>query len=183
MMPKLVVFVAASLFLTGCQQGSVRDETSFLSRVGVGSTFVLHESLIVPGGHTRVFLQRGKVVSKVQLNRYHPHCNFEVRTLSDGSARIEPDTFLVTDVEVDEEEIVSRPDPLRYASFANDNDDGGVSLITLFVRHWLFSERQPEVMRLTCHGAFDVPFYARTPSIAEIREALGGRVTLNLVQD
>lgn len=182
MMPKLIAVVALTLVMVACQQGPVRDESSYRSRVGIGSTFVLHESLIVPTGHARVFIQGGEVVAKPQLNRYRPHCNFEVRTISDGSSRIEPDTFLVTDIEEDEEEVVTRAEPMRYAALAENSDhQGGVNLITQFVRHWLYSERQPEVMRLTCHGAFDVPFYAQPPSIAEIREALGERVTLNLV--
>lgn len=183
MMPKMGLVVAVALFGTACQQGPVRDESSTRSRVGVGSTFVLHEALLVPQGHARVFVQGGKVVAKVRLERYYPHCNFEVRSVSDGTLRIEPDTFLVTDVDEDEEEVVRRPQSQRYAALAVDSDsmDGGVTMIAHFVTHWLYSERQPEVVRLICHGGFDAPFYARAPSIAEIRQALGGLVTLNLV--
>lgn len=181
MMPKISFFVAACLVLVACQQAPVRDEASHFSRVGVGSSFVLHESLIVPVGHARVFLQGGKVVAKVQLNRYHPHCNFEVRSVSDGTLRIEPDTFLVTGIEEHMEEVVTRRQPLRYAAFSMEDFDS-MAMITRFVRHWLYSERQPEVMRLTCHGGFDDPSEALPPSIAEIRQALGKLVTLNLVR-
>lgn len=183
MMPKITYFVAVVLLLAACQQAPVRDETSHLSRVGLGSTFVLHERLIVPTGYARVFLQGGKVVAKTQLNRYRPHCNFEIRSVSDGTLGIDPDTFLVTGVEEYEEEIVSRPQPLRVAALAGGDNDVGdsISMIARFVRHWLYAERQPEVMRLTCHGGFDFPLDARTPSVAEIRHALGRHVTLNLV--
>lgn len=180
MMSKIAVIVAMILVLTACQQMPVQDETSVYSRVAVGSSFVLHEILTVPAGHARVFLQGGEVVGKTKLNRYRPHCNVEVRTVSDGSLRIEPDTFLVTRVEVDEEEVVSRPQPLRYAAMHVGDGVDSISVIALFVRHWLTSERQPEVMSLTCHGAFDTPFYATPPSIAEIRQVLGETVTLNL---
>lgn len=182
MMPKSGLLVVAALLLAACQQAPLRDEASHRSRVGVGSTFVLHESLIVPAGHARVFFQDGKVVAKAQLDRYRPHCNIEVRTVSDGSSRIEPDTFLVTGVEEYEEEIVARPQHLRYAGLSMSDGDGAmISKIARFVRHWLYSERQPGVMRLTCHGGFDYPLDALTPSITEIRQALGERVTLNLV--
>lgn len=181
MMPKMLVIVAMTLVLTACQQAPVRDESSYLSRVAVGSKFVLHESLTVPVGHARVFLQDGKVVDKVRLDRYRPHCNFEVRSVSDGTLRIEPDTFLVIGVDEDEEEIVSRPQLLRNVVLDSSEEGGGISMITLYVTHWLFSERQPEVMRLTCHGGLDFPFDARPPGIAEIRQALGKLVTLNLV--
>jgi hypothetical protein len=184
MMPKVVVIVAATLLLAACQQAPVRDEASPRSRVNVGSTFVLHEGLTVPSGHARVFLQGGSVVAKNKLNRYYPHCNFEVRTVSDGTLRIEPDTFLVTEVVEDQEQVVTRPQPLRVARLSvGDDNDGGVTLITRFIRHRLSSERQPGVMRLTCHGGFDVPFYAQTPGIAEIRQALGEVVTLNLARE
>lgn len=184
MMPKKAVVVAMMLVLMACHQAPIRDEASYQSRIGVGSTFVLHETLIVPTGHARVFLQRGKVIEKVRLDRYRTHCNFEVRSVSDGSLNINPDTFLVTEVDEDEEEVVGRPGPQRYAALGVDSgsDGTGITMIARYVRHWLYSERQPEVMRLTCHGGFDFPFYARTPSIAEIREALGQRVTLNLVR-
>lgn len=183
MMPKMTFIVATMFVLAACQQAPVRDEASYLSRVGVGSTFVVNESLMVPVGRARVFLQGGRVVTKVGLDRYRPHCNFEVRSLSDGSLRIEPDTFLVTRVIVDEEEVVSRPQSLHYAALGlgGDMGGGGINMITHLVRHRLHSERQPEVMYLTCHGGFDYPFHARTPGIAEIRQVLGEMVTLNLV--
>jgi hypothetical protein len=183
MMPKITGVVAAAVLLAGCQQAPVRDEASHDSRVSVGSSFVLHESLSVPAGHARVFLQGGKVVAKKKLDLYRPHCDFEVRSVSDGSLRIAPDSFLVTKVIVYEEEVVSRPQPLRYAAYPMvrvSGGDGSFSLITRFVRHNLSSEKQPEVMRLTCHGGLDMPFYARTPGIAEIRQALGKYVTLEL---
>ncbi len=122
------------------------------------------------------------MVPKVRLDRYRPHCNFEVRSVSDGTLRIEPDTFLVTEVDEDEEEVVGLPQPQRYAGLElNGGRGGGINQIVYYVRHWLYAERQPEVMHLTCHGGFDLPFYARTPGIGEIRQALGQLVTLNLV--
>jgi hypothetical protein len=183
MMPKVAVFVAATLLLAACQQAPVRDETSHRSRVGVGSTFVLHQGLSVPEGHARVFLQGGEVVAKLKLDRYRPHCNFEVRQVSDGTLRIDPDTFLVTDIDEYEDEIVALPQQVRLAALVGGDSFDSISVIARFVRHRFSSERQPGVMRLTCHGGFDLPRDALTPSIAEIRQALGGVVTLNLARE
>ena len=53
-------------------------------------------------------------------------------------------------------------------------------MISRFVRHKLYSDTQPEVMRFTCHGGFDEPWQAETPSINDIRQVLGKLVTLEL---
>jgi hypothetical protein len=157
----------------------VRDEDSPLMRIAPGSTITLHEALTVPAGHARVFMQNGKVRAKTRLDRYRPHCNFEVRSVSDGSLRIEPDTFVVTKIIEDEEEVVSRQQPLRLAGWEMTGGDA-LPMVTRLVRHRLHSQRQPQVMRLTCHGGFDDPWEVDYPSISEIRRALGERATLKL---
>lgn len=177
-MPKLLP-LAVIFLLTACQQVPMRDENSPLMRVSPGSTIVLHKPLTVPAGHARVFLQGGKVVAKTRLKRYYPHCNFEVRQVSDGHLRIEPDTFIITDVTSGEEEWVSRQPTLRPAAWEIDGDgaDGAVLLIRL-VQHRLHSTRQPQVMRLTCHGGFAEPWKVAYPSIRDIRRSLGDYATL-----
>ena len=180
MMPKLATLVAFLLLLSACQQALVRDEDSFRSRVSVGSSFTLHQTLKVPEGHARVFLQGGEVVAKARLEQYQPHCNFEVRAVSTGDHRIEPDTFVVTRVTEDEEQVVDRMRPQRYASLLASADGMEFVTITRYVQHALHSERQPQVMRLTCHGGRDEPWQVKTPSISEIRQVLGEFVTLTL---
>jgi hypothetical protein len=180
-MPKLIPIVLAALLLGACQQMPVTDENSPSMRVQPGSRIILHEALTVPAGHARVFLQGGKVVAKTKLKRYHPHCNFEVRQVSDGSLRIEPDTFLVTDVVTDEEEWVSREWPLRVAGWEMSGGAlDGPMMVTRLVHHRLDSPRQPQVMRLTCHGGFAEAWKVRYPSVSEIRRSLGQRATLEL---
>jgi hypothetical protein len=179
MMPKCLGVVAAVLLLSACQQ-AVRDETSPRSRVGVGSQFILHQVLHVPAGHARVFLQDGQVVAKAKLERYQPHCNIEVRTVSRGASYIEPDTFSVTAVMEDDAEVVRGPQWRRYASLLFSGGDWDSVMLSRFVRHTLHSSRQPEVMYLTCHGGFDEPWRVEAPSISEIRQALGELVTLKL---
>jgi hypothetical protein len=127
-----------------------------------------------------VFLQDGVVVAKREVELYQPHCNFEVRSVSAGDSRIEPDIFVVTALMEDEEEVVERQGIRRYASLVATADDMGVITLTRFVRHTLQSARQPEVMRLTCHGGFAEPWQVDYPSISEIRQVLGKLVTLKL---
>ncbi len=178
MMPKLWFVVPSVLLLFACQQTPVYDETSPYSRITVGSKIVLHEALEVPKGHTRVFLQDGKTLAKHRLNQYYPHCNFEVRAVSDGTTRILPDTFFVTAVSEGEEMVVKRESPLRHVGFGAFDDSQ--SMITRLVHYRLGSENQPAVTRLTCHGGFAEPYEADFPGIGDVRDALGNLVTLGL---
>lgn len=178
MMPKTAVVVVAALLLAGCQQATVRDEQSQYSRIPVGSRLVLNEALSIPAGQARVFLQGGEIKQKTRLNQYYPHCNFEVRDVSDGTLRIEPGGFFVSEVREGEEMVVSREGPLKRVGFFGDRDSQG--MISRFVHYRLGADKQPMVMRLTCHGGFAEPHEAAYPSLSEIRKALGDRVTLHL---
>jgi hypothetical protein len=178
MMPKLWLLVPGVLILFGCQQAPVYDETSPYSRIPVGSRIVLQEALEVPKGHTRVFLQHGKTLAKHQLNQYYPHCNFEVRAVSDGSTRIKPDTFFVTAVAEGEEMVVKRESPFRHVGLGMFDDSQ--SMITRLVHYRLGSESQPAVTRLTCHGGFAEPYEADYPGIGDVRDALGKLASVGL---
>jgi hypothetical protein len=180
MMPKRLALVAALLLLMACQQAPVRDENSPRSRVSIGSHFILHQVLAVPVGHARVFMQEGQVVAKNKLERYQPHCNIEVHSVSSGGSYIEPDTFVVTAVMEDEVEVVRGTAWQHYASLFYSGDGMDTLMLSRFVRHTLQSASQPEVMRLTCHGGFAEPWQVATPSVREIRQALGELVTLKL---
>ncbi|OOG24213.1 hypothetical protein B1C78_09235 [Thioalkalivibrio denitrificans] len=165
------------LALTACAPVTVKDEQSPYSRIATGSTITLQQPIDIPRHAARVFIQDGRVVSKTRMNIYYPHCNFEVRTLSDGTARIEPDAFLVTGFRLGYVTVVRRAAPLQVAStflMLADEDDGGPPPISRFVHYQLGSERQPDVMRLTCHGGFADEWEARYPSVAEIRQVLDG---------
>jgi len=173
--------IAAALlvvWLTACQQAPVRDENSPRSRIVPGSTVVLNKPLTVPAGHARVFLQDGEVREKVRLKRYYPHCNFEIRSVSDGTLRIEPGRFLVTGISTDEVELVRRRGALQYASLRLSDGGEMIPQVARLIHHQLHAEGRPEVMRLTCHGGFSDPWRVEYPSVADIRQDLGEWVTL-----
>lgn len=170
------------LLLAACQQAPVMNEDSQWMRITPGSSIILNQAVAVPKGDARVFLQAGKAVDKARLNQYHPHCNFEVRSVSDGNMKIEPDTFLVTDVVTGEEEVVTGPSLMRpMVQRVSFESAEGSNMISLYVRHRLHSERQPQVMRLTCHGGFGDPSEVHYPSVSDIRNALGDIATVKLV--
>jgi hypothetical protein len=171
------------LSAAACQQLPVTDEYSPRSRIPPGSHLVLHRAVALPAGHARVFMQNGQVVAKTKLDIYQPHCNFEVRNVSRGTATIEPDDFVVTAVTEDETEVVHGRASQHYAALGNTVAMGGdvtPMMVTRFIRHALESGHQPEVMRLTCHGGFAEPWQAAYPSIDQIRQSLGDLVTLQM---
>lgn len=181
-MKLLLAFLAMGV-LSACQQQPIRDEDSPWARIQPGSKIILHQTLTVPPGHARVFMQGGEVVAKVRLNQYLPHCNFETHSVSDGTLRIEADTFLVTNTYEGEEEVVFRNRPLRYVAWSwNGKDYNDPGMINLLVHHDLNSPNQPQVMRLTCHAGLTEIWEAHYPSISDIRHAMGSIATLELVQ-
>ncbi len=172
------LWTAALPLLAACAGPGIAHQAVYY-RVPAAATVILHQRLQVPAGTARVFLQDGAVVAKNRLHYYYPSCDFEVYRVSDGSARIEPDSFSVTRLSVGDDLVVWRRTPLRYAAlgFAGD-DDGMPPLVNRYVDYWLHSARQPQVMRLTCHGGFDFEGRATLPTAADIRTSLGVYATL-----
>ncbi len=165
------LLISTAALLAGCA-APLLDEGSPGYRIPLGSAVVLQQELTIPAGHARVFLQGGAVVERHRLNPYRPHCNFEQRAVSDGTARIVADRFAVTAVSVGEDFVVQRR-AYVYAALRLAGDDDSPGLVNRYIHHRLESARQPAIMRLTCHGGFDLPDLAQLPSLADIRTALG----------
>jgi hypothetical protein len=176
---KGMLLVLSVIALTSCAGQAVNKEVP--DRLLVGTTVVLQQDLAVPAGHARVFLQQGRVVEKHRLDPGLPHCNFEQRTLSDGTAVIKADRFKVTAVSVGEDMVVQRDcDSMLPVGLREAGGSDCVDKVNRYINHQLFSPSQPQVMRLTCHGGFEVPGRAQLPGLPDIRTALGGVATLEL---
>lgn len=178
MMTRLGGVLVLAAVLAGCSVPVV-DEGSPGYRLPLGTAVVLRQELKIPEGHARVFLQRGAVVAKHRLDAYRPHCNFEQRQVSDGSAIIAADRFTVTAVTMGEDFVVQRRS-FVYAALRLADDDSSASLVNRYFHYVLESPRQPGVMRLTCHGGFDLPGLAQLPGMVDVRAALGSVATLEL---
>lgn len=165
------LLVSAVVVMAGCAT-PVLDEGAAGYRLPVGATVVLQQELAVPAGHARVFVQQGRVVAKHHLDVYRPHCNFEQRIVSDGTAVIAADRFTVTAVNEGEDFIVQRR-TFIYAALRLADDDNSPSQVNRYFHYTLASPRQPGVMRLTCHGGFDLPGRAQLPTLADMRTVLG----------
>ncbi|WP_457665444.1 hypothetical protein [Thiolapillus sp.] len=149
------------------------------SREDSGYRLVLHKPLIVSPGNARVLLQQGKMLPSLNFNQYDISCSFEVRKLSERPQTIEADTFVVTRIQHLMEEVASwRPVRLASLTLAGADVDASPADIFLGYHFWLYSEKQPDVLRMTCRGAFSEPWDAQYPTLGEIAAALGPWATL-----
>ncbi len=140
-----------------------------------GYRLILTQPVTIPPDHTRVYFQNGRVTGTT-FDSYQPSCSLEVRDLADQPQRVAPDTFIVHHIQHFFEEVAAirwRRQQLAGLALAGADVDASPSDIFEGWHFWLYSERQPRVLRLTCRGIFAEPWEARPPTHEEISAALG----------
>jgi len=178
-MQRHLLFLLA-LLLAGCSQSYlVNDDPAYPYNLPpVGSRIVLKKPLTVPGGETRIFLQGGEMMKKSEFDRYKPSCSFELRKLADNPRTIEPDSFITTQVQRLTQEVVQRRGSATGLLKVGLDESSGNPIVTLGYHLWLGSDKQPDVMRMTCRGAFDDLSRAYPPSLDEVKKSLGNYAEL-----
>ena len=175
--PAIGVLVA--LMLTACESSqTVRDEDSQYFSVSPGATFTLNTGITIQPNFTSAYLQFGNIEPVGNIDFYKPHCKFELYTISEVARQVRPDTFVVTRI-VDQSEDVSVEWP-RYAALAM-GAYGGPMHLTFSTAMYLESSMQPDVFRITCKR-WDWPATGEYLSINEMRQALGDYFTLMLAE-
>jgi hypothetical protein len=166
--------VLLALVLSGC--------SSWLpdySAEDSGYRLQLLRPLLVPPENARVFVQEGKMLPSLSFNQYQISCSFEVRQLSEQPQTIEVDTFVVNRVQQMQEEVASwRTVKLASLQLSDAAVDSSPPDIFRGWHFWLHSDKQPNVLRMTCRGVFAEPWEAEPPTLAEIRQALGDIASL-----
>jgi len=169
--PLAVTLVAvATVALAGCARFVVHNPASPYSVVPVGSVLELHQDVTIPAGETRAYFQRGAQVSST--DEYVPQCQLEVRDRLQKPQTVHPGRFVVTRLQRDVRSVAYRSG-FRFVRVDSDDDSGGPSMEMIAWKLYLHSNAQPKVMWLLCGGAFDDPFWAKPPSVDDIRQALG----------
>ncbi len=135
----------------------------------------IHKGIETKAGWARAFLQRGVVQGYGDFDRYYPYCYLELSLVQDQAQTILAGTAQIRSVSVQFEEVVNAGTRLAGLRWA---DGGDVSDQTQMLIFTLESERQPELRRLVCGGAFDVPSRAAAPSWNDIAVALGDYASL-----
>lgn len=178
----LLPLVAA---LGGCMHAPIKDTASPFYNPPVGTTFLLNQEIPVAAGNGRVFFQNGEA-STSGFDHYTPHCQLDIKGISDGALVLKPKTYKVSKVTYKTPFIVLK-EPIRLASrselpmLASRNNDGPDELIEV-VEMVFQPDQNNQALKLTCGGVQDLPSRAEPPSIDEIRFALGAVASLQLPQ-
>jgi hypothetical protein len=181
---RILLWLCVAL-LSACQTMGEREDSPHYA-VPVGSTLVLNRPVEIPPYQAGVYLQAGQVAPGV--NRYAPHCRFELTTVAERAQRVEPDRFLVRRVSRPWGQTRAPTEPVHVAGVhigigvvfgvgGSRQDGPGLAILRTVLD--LSSERQPQVYRLTCEQWDDFA-RARHVTVREIREALGELFTLQI---
>jgi len=174
------IFVAS---FNGCAYQPPKDTNSSFYSPPVGSQLQLHDTLTIPANDTQVRIQGGKIInSSWSLDAYYPNCNFELRPIASVERIVHPDTFVISRVIRDTENVMLTSPAIvaRAGAISRSGSSGnGAPSVNYMTIMDLHSPRQPDVMRLTCQHWED-PSDSRHLSITQIREVLGNLFTLSL---
>lgn len=172
-MRNVFVILCLASYTVACSTGPVDPEHSPYYAIPTGSSLVLQQEVVIPANKAAIYIQYGEVKTYKEIDKYYPHCKFEVRTIREQNQTVKADTFIVTRTATDETIVRRQNSPFRYV----DIDGGGISFIEMFRIMYLHSDQQPDVLRLSCGHRAVSPHYEHL-TVSEVRKALGGLMTL-----
>lgn len=176
----VAIMAASTLAIGGCQGGAqakASAEDSLFYTIPAGSRLTLNRPLTIPAGQASVYLAGGEISPLATIDPYYPHCKFEVLRIERTDQTIEPDTFTVRRVQV--EEFAQHAAPVQLASLQLVDSASPEPWATHL---YLESAQQPEVLRMSCQHWEDPPA-ANHLTVRQIRSALGEWFTLTLATD
>ena len=159
--------------LSACQSGfQVSTGDSNFEQLSPTS-FVLHQDVRIPPRQAHVAFQRG--ASEPGAGEFAPHCELAVRRVLENAQTVRAGVFEITGIHGLTRYVNRRNKEIQLAAAAGFqllSDDSG-EWIMLAYQFALHSDGQPDVLYLLCGGAYGFPYYARYPSLEDIRLALG----------
>jgi len=171
----------ALLFLTACQGGALPRPGGTLFEQLSGGQFTLHRDITIAPGRVRIIFQEG--AAGYGASEYQPRCELEVRDILETPQTIPAGSYRIGKV-IGMQRYVRRPaegtllaaggDALRLA------DDTSNEWYMYTYRMQLLNEQQADAASLVCGGAYNFAFYARYPTLQEMRDSLGDYATLTL---
>jgi hypothetical protein len=176
-----VLILISGFMLAGCVSHPY-DEHSEFSRIPAGSSLTLNQSIHIAANSLSIYMQDGSIKPYSAIDKYYPHCKFELYTLSDQARTVQPDTFNI--VRVMDETDLSSSRATMFASLrtADGSSDGGPSIVTFTTSMYLKSKTQSDVYRMACMH-WDLINESRYLGIAEMRKAMGNVFTLKVNRD
>lgn len=173
------------LFVTACQSWYQGDEESTFFVPPVGSTLTLNRAVTIPEDETSVYLQNGKIMSFRDIDKYYPHCKFELWTRPSTPQNVQAGGFVIKRAVQDITVGARSPGRTMLAAVGigiviGQGGDGDGSPMQTFATHlYLQSPQQPDVYRMTCQQ-WAYLSTGEHVTVNEIRHALGEIFTLRL---
>ncbi len=166
--------------LTACQSGVLVDRGDGQFQPLIATRLVLHEDVRIPPRQSHVAFQRGS--RQPGAGEFAPHCELEVKQVLEEAQTVRAGIFEITRILGVTHYVKRGKRNIRLA--AGDDfqllADDSSEWIMMAYHFTLHSDEQPGVTRLLCGGAYNYPYFARYPSIEDMRLALGDVATVVL---
>ena len=181
-MNRIQLLVLPLLLLTACQS-ILPEGSNLLFRELRGGTFDLHREVTISPGYAHITLQGGAAAHGA--SEYEPRCELEVKRIMETPQTIPTGTYRIGSVLGVQRFVTYPPGGIQLAAAGDaihlaDDSSSEWYMYTYWMR--LESEEHEEAPALICGGAYNFPFYARYPTLQEMRDALGDYATLTLLQ-
>ncbi len=163
------------LLLSGCRGATINQPLYAYETIKPGSTLTLQKSILFPPYTAALDIQGGQVKGGFSLGQYYPHCRLELKSQSNQSRLIQPDSFLIYKVSREIDYVMTKP--VKLAAWGIHMANGVTDEIYTTVLY-LKSKRQPEVELLACLHWEDPSDYPAHLTLNQIRETLRGLMTV-----
>jgi hypothetical protein len=170
------------LLISSCQYaGSVRPHERLFGQLS-GGRFILHEDVSIQPGTVRVIFQRGAVTRGA--SELQPRCELEVRRILETPQTIPAGSFRIGKVRGMQRFVRQQSGKVMLAAagdaFLLADDTSNEWYMYTYQMQLVPDQSEEEAPTLVCGGAYNFAFYARYPTLQEMREALGDHATLTL---
>ena len=172
---RLLLVSTFAVLLTACQVMVQYHQMPF-NELLPGSKLVLTQKAVIPSGLAAFYLQDGEVILENNIRVRQPHCKFEVNTLSEIPQTIRPDEFEITRFFIDTDYVMS--EKIFFAGIGigggiGGGSDGGPIAEIYTIQMYLYSQRQPDVLRVSCLHWED-PQDGQHLTFEQVKQAVGG---------
>jgi hypothetical protein len=157
--------------LPACQQTGSR-QGFYASPLQPGDEVEVLQTITIPTGMARIYLQHGKTMSYGSTDQYAPFCYFLLRDPLPAEQQIKPGILVVDSVWLDETS-VSLKRPVKVAAVGLAFGGGGDRTPIAYQFHIRLKSPQRAPVTLVCSGAFDMGITAQPIRLPEVREVLG----------
>jgi hypothetical protein len=170
------------LCMTACIPGYRLPGEGNLFGALPGSEFILHRDITVAPGRVRMSFQDG--TPAYAYGEFYPHCDLVLPEIREESQIITAGRYRIGRV-IGQTHYVSRPRQNPVLLVAKG---AGHNLLASDTSEWimeayhmsLHAETLPNRLTLICGGAYNFPYDARYPTLAEMRRSLGDYATFKL---